>query len=141
MSLIALTERLDTGRNAARMLLLLIAITGAVIVGLLAMHSLNSHTADHAGSLTSAEHSDLVATSTLDQNAAADGCGDCGSHTPSMLLITCGLAILVALLIFTRPFWTRAVLATLPRPHPSPSLALQRPALPPSLSALCISRT
>ena len=39
MSLIALTDRLHAGRTVARTLLLLIAGTGAVIVGLLAMHS------------------------------------------------------------------------------------------------------
>ncbi|EIC06567.1 hypothetical protein E5344_10430 [Microbacterium laevaniformans] len=44
MSLIALTENLRAGRSMARTLLLLIALTGAVIVGLLAMHSLNTHT-------------------------------------------------------------------------------------------------
>ena len=49
MSLIALTEQLRAGRSMARTLLLLIALTGAVIVGLLAMHSLNTHTAAQAG--------------------------------------------------------------------------------------------
>ncbi len=45
MSLIALTDRVHTGRSMARTLLLLVAVTGAIIVGLLAMHSLNTHTA------------------------------------------------------------------------------------------------
>ena len=49
MSLIALTDRLHAGRTVARTLLLLIAVTGAVIVGLLAMHSLNAHTATDTG--------------------------------------------------------------------------------------------
>jgi hypothetical protein len=49
MSLIALTDRLRTGRTVARRLLLLIAVTGAIIVGLLAMHSLNAHTATDTG--------------------------------------------------------------------------------------------
>ena len=39
MSLIALPDRVHTGRSMARTLLLLVAVTGAIIVGLLAMHS------------------------------------------------------------------------------------------------------
>ena len=49
MSLIALTEHLRAGRSMARTLLLLIALTGAVIIGLLAMHSLNTHAAAESG--------------------------------------------------------------------------------------------
>ena len=44
MSMIALAQRLRPGpRGLGHSLLLLIAVTTAIIVGLLAMHSLNSH--------------------------------------------------------------------------------------------------
>lgn len=45
MSLIAFTRRLRAGRSTLRTVLLAVAVAGGVIVGLLAMHSLNMHTA------------------------------------------------------------------------------------------------
>ena len=81
MSLIALTDRLHAGRTVARTLLLLIAVTGAVIVGLLAMHSLNAHTATdtgHPASVTS-----TASTGSGDHHAGStatdEACADCGS--------------------------------------------------------------
>lgn len=79
MSLITLTDRLHASRSMARTLLLLIALTGAVIVGLLAMHSLNTHTAAQTG------HQATVATASVtvdDHHSGAtvtdEGCADCG---------------------------------------------------------------
>ena len=64
MSLIALTDRVHTGRSMARTLLLLVAVTGAIIVGLLAMHSLNTHTAtdtSHQTTATASATTDWIA--------------------------------------------------------------------------------
>jgi hypothetical protein len=144
MSLIALTDRLYAGRSMARTLLLLIAVTGAVIVGLLAMHSLNTHTASDTG------HQSTV---TAAASAGADGhhaaptatdeqCADCGSSHSDMLAMACVLALLVTLLLLAR---TRAALhwqSTSPDLRPvGTSSADQSPSRPPSLSTLCISRT
>lgn len=146
MSLIALTEQLRAGRSMARTLLLLIALTGAVIVGLLAMHSLNIHTtgetAHHA--TTPAEPSGMNA----DSHAAAttaveEACIDCGSDHSSMFAMACVLALLATVLLLTRPTAGHQVLALLPRPGPaaiSPP-GIPGPSHPPSLIALCISRT
>ncbi|MDJ1114109.1 DUF6153 family protein [Microbacterium dauci] len=145
MSLIALTDRLRTGRAVARTLLLLIAVTGAVIVGLLAMHSLNAHTATdtgHQATVTTAaaagagdHHSGATATD--------EPCADCGSGHSDMLAMACVLALLATVLLLIRPGAVRRWLSILPRPKPSVIAALTaRPALPPpSLTVLCISRT
>ena len=145
MSLIALTDRLHAGRTVARTLLLLIAVTGAVIVGLLAMHSLNAHTATdtgHPASVTS-----TASTGSGDHHAGStatdEACADCGSGHSDMLAMACVLALLATVLSLARPGAVRRWLSILPRPRPLAVSALfVRPALhPPSLTVLCISRT
>ncbi|SDH21900.1 DUF6153 family protein [Microbacterium pygmaeum] len=145
MSLIALTEQLRAGRSMARTLLLLIALTGAVIVGLLAMHSLNTHTAAETGhhATMAADPADM----STDSHAAAttavdDGCADCGSDHSSMFAMACVLALLATVLLLARPAAVRQWLALLPRPGPPVVSPPGIPGLrPPSLTALCISRT
>ena len=145
MSLIALTEHLRAGRSMARTLLLLIALIGAVIVGLLAMHSLHTHTAAETGHHASmaADSSGMSTDSHAAATAAVDhGCADCGSDHSSMFAMACVLALLATVLLLARPAAVRQWLALLPRPGPP---AVSPPVipdlLPPSLTALCISRT
>lgn len=145
MSLIALTDRVHTGRSMVRTLLLLVVITGAIIVGLLAMHSLNAHTATDAGHQTTATAS--AATGTGDHHtgttATDEPCADCGSGHCTMLAMACVLALLATVLLLVRPSAVMRWLSILPRPRPSVASALfTGPALrPPSLTVLCISRT
>ncbi|WP_438354667.1 DUF6153 family protein [Microbacterium sp. CJ88] len=145
MSLIELMERLRADRSMARTLLLLIALTGAVIVGLLAMHSLNTHTTAETGhqATMAADPSAMGTESHAGATAAVDdGCVDCGSDHSSMLAMACVLALLATVLLLARPAAVRHWLASLPRPGPP---AVSPPAIPglrpPSLTALCISRT
>ncbi|MFS0731907.1 DUF6153 family protein [Microbacterium sp. 1P10UB] len=149
MSLIALTEHLRAGRSMARTLLLLIALTGAVIIGLLAMHSLNTHTAAETG-----HHATMATMATTDPSgmstdshagataAVDDGCPDCGSDHSSMFAMACVLALLATVLLLARPTAVRQWLARFPRPGPP---AISPPGIPglrpPSLTVLCISRT
>lgn len=145
MSLIALTDRVHAGRSMARTLLLLIAVTGAIIVGLLAMHSLNAHTATDSSHQTAVTAS--ATTGTGDHHAgttaADEACADCGSGHSNMLAMACVLALLATVLLLVRPGAVMGWLSILPRPRPSVVSALFiRPALrPPSLTVLCISRT
>ena len=146
MSLIALTEQLRAGRSMVRTLQLLIVLTGAVIVGLLAMHSLNTHTtaetAHHATTATdpSAMSSDSHAALTT---AVEEACVECGSDHSSMFAMACILALLVTVLLLARASAGHRGLALLPRPGP-PKISppgISGRSHPPSLIALCISRT
>ncbi|HIE60936.1 MAG TPA: hypothetical protein EYQ02_04495 [Microbacterium sp.] len=145
MSLIALTDRVHTGRSMARTLLLLVAVTGAIIVGLLAMHSLNTHTATDTSHQTTATAS--ATTGAGDHHAGTtatdEPCADCGNGHSTMLAMACVLALLVTVLLLVRPGAAMRWLSILPRPRPSVASALfTGPALrPPSLTVLCISRT
>ena len=145
MSLIALTDRVHAGRSMARTLLLLVVITGAIIVGLLAMHSLNAHTATDSGHQPTVTAS--ATTGTGDHHAGAtatdEPCADCGSAHSTMLAMACVLALLATVLLLVRPCAVMRWLSILPRPRPSVVSALfTGPALrPPSLTVLCISRT
>ena len=145
MSLIALSERLHASRHLARTLLMLIAVTSAVIAGLLAMHSLNMHsTAGHAETHAAVEHGDSMMVPTdghTDQDAATE-CVDCGKGGSSgMLAMACVLALLVTLFVLGRVASFRRLLATLPRPQPPHTWARAQVFSSPSLAALCISRT
>lgn len=165
MSLIALTELLRAGRSMARTLMLLIALTGAVIVGLLAMHSLNIHTAaaetsnTHSVPAENSNHPSVAAensshpsvaaaasgTSTDDHHAgtaAADPCADCGTGHSGVITMACVLALLATVLLLARPVRAQQWLAVLARswaPAVGPLHTLG--SRPPSLSVLCISRT
>ncbi|MGU3643415.1 DUF6153 family protein [Microbacterium sp. C23T] len=150
MSMIVLAQRLRPGsRGLGSSLLLLIAVTAAIIAGLLAMHSLSSHTEPAALAAASSGHEHGVA---VDEHAAAavvgpgtvqpvtDGeCADCG-WLASMLAMGCVLALLIVSLLVFLPrvgiSWGAALRA-------GPAL-ISRAALlpqPPSLRVLCISRT
>ncbi|MFB7891758.1 DUF6153 family protein [Microbacterium sp. NPDC056044] len=145
MSLIALTDRLRTGRTVARRLLLLIAVTGAIIVGLLAMHSLNAHTATDTGHQATVTASAAAGAGDHHSGTTAtdEPCAECGSGHSDMLAMACVLALLATVLLLMRPGAVVRWLSILPRPKPSVLTALlTRPALrPPSLTVLCLSLT
>lgn len=144
MSLIALTERLRAGRSMRRTLLLMVAITTAVIAGLLAMHSLNTHAAAETGhhiTMTadmSAGGGDVAHAA----SAVEESCADCSSGHSDMLMMACVLALLAVVLLLARPSGARTWPSEWPRPGPAegprPGAADLRP---PSLTVLCISRT
>jgi len=145
MSMIALAQRLRPGpRGLGHSVLLLIAVTAAIIVGLLAMHSLNSHTETAAPAIASAMHEHGTAGPGVTDHGttqpATDGdCADCGGHA-SMLAMACVLALLIVSLLLFLPrvgiTWGAALRA-------GPTLIARATHLPrpPSLLVLCISRT
>lgn len=147
MSLIALTEHLRAGRSMARTLLLLIALTGAVIIGLLAMHSLNTHATAESGHHATTATDQATASVTGDAHAATtvsaeESCADCGTSHSGMLAMACVLALLATVLFLARPRGGQQWLALLPRPGPPTLPPPGVPGLhPPSLTVLCISRT
>lgn len=147
MSLIALTEHLRAGRSMARTLLLLIALTGAVIIGLLAMHSLNTHATAESGHHATMTTDAAVVGVTGDTHAAPtvsaeESCAECGTSHSGMLAMACVLALLATVLLVARARGGQQWFARLPRPGPP---ALPPPGVPglhpPSLTVLCISRT
>ncbi|WP_019178954.1 DUF6153 family protein [Microbacterium yannicii] len=144
MSLIALMDRIRAGRSMARTLLLLIALTAAVIAGLLAMHSLNSHATADTGHHTTVT---AAASATVEDHhtggpATDEPCADCGSGHADMLAMACVLALLATVLLFARPRAGLIQLSALPRPRPyGLGLRAEPDVPPPSLTALCISRT
>ncbi len=147
MSMIALTEHLRADRSMARTLLLLIALIGAVIIGLLAMHSLNTHATAESG------HHATMATDAAGASAVGDAhgattvsaeesCADCGTSHSGMLAMACVLALLATVLLLARPRGVQRGFALLPRPGPPAVPRAGSPGLhPPSLTVLCISRT
>lgn len=155
MSLIALAHQLRGQRAVTRTLLMMLAVVGAVIAGLLAMHSLNTHatTAGHGGTVAvsaepappSAHHDASPGTAAVNTTTAATdhaGCTDCGDDH-AMTWMACVLALLVSVILFARLRigWRITlrddVLAVI---HPR-SPASAHPVSPPSLTVLCISRT
>lgn len=153
--MIALTEWLSAGRSMVRSVLLVVTVTAAVLVGLLAMHAFNSHTGPETGpstSLSAAAVTDagLFAAGTgavgdhHTAHAAADEpCGDCGAGGHSdMLTMACVLALLATALLLTRPRSPSRWLSVLPRPTLLNARSSRRPvSRPPSLTVLCVSRT
>ncbi|OZD55605.1 hypothetical protein CH252_07055 [Rhodococcus sp. 06-1477-1B] len=149
MSLIAVAKQVRGPRTLTRTVLLLVAVTAAIIAGLLAMHSFNTHTTitGHAPAVSVA--ADVGAG--LDASAAAalaegpadhSGCADCGDDH-AMAWMACVLALLVSVIVLARlrARWRirvgeSAVQAVRARwPASAHSVA------PPSLTVLCISRT
>jgi hypothetical protein len=146
MSMIVLAQRLRPGpRGLGHSVLLLIAVTVAIIVGLLAMHSLNSHAetvAPAAAAPAMHEHGTAgpgVAVHGATQPTTDADCADCGGHA-SMLAIACVFALLIVSLLLSLPrvgiTWGAALRA-------GPVLIARATHLPrpPSLLVLCISRT
>lgn len=147
MSLITITEKLRTGRRAARTLLILLTVAGAVILGLLAMHSLNSHTGTHLEHQVTLEHADttpaaVVGAASADHDAAPGECTDCATGgSDAMFAMACVLALLVTLLTLIRPAGVGVGVIALPLRQPPSTPVTRSVSQPPSLTVLCISRT
>lgn len=122
-----------------RSVLLLIALTAALIVGLLAMHALSSPAA-HAEPAAAMSVQESGPAHGHDAPSTDTGCLDCGGHD-AMLAMVCVLALLVASLLFLLP---RAGLCwTVGLGRAGPLFTAGRAVLsrPPSLLVLCVSRT
>lgn len=124
----------------SRSVLLLIALTAALIVGLLAMHALSTPSA-HAEPTAAAVS--VAASGTAhghDAPPADDACPGCGEHD-AMLAMACVLALLVVSLLLLLP--RASVTWGVPLGRAGPIAVAGRAALsrPPSLLVLCISRT
>ncbi|MGC5225083.1 DUF6153 family protein [Micromonospora sp. DT81.3] len=142
MSMIALAQRLRPGpRRLGHSLLLLIAVTATIIIGLLAMHSLNSHTASPApGNGAVVAVHDLAPHDHGTAQPANDvHCADCGGHA-GMLAMACVLVLLAVSLLLLLPRlglpWGAAL-----RAGPIATVRAALPSRPPSLLVLCVSRT
>ena len=141
MSMIALAHHLRRSPGGLRRsVLLLIGVTAAIIVGLLAMHSLNSHTAPAEPTAVVSVHDANATDHGTTQPATEEHCSDCGGHT-SMLALTCVLAFLVVSLLLLLPRLGITRTSALRRAGPSPLSWVTPLSKPPSLLVLCISRT
>ena len=138
--MIALTRHLRRSpHRLGRSVLLLIVLTAALIVGLLAMHALTPPAGNASPAAAVSVH-EVGAAHGHDAPPADDGCPDCGGHD-AMLAMACVLALLVVSLLFLLPRAGISWGAVFGRAGPlmvAVQAALPRP---PSLLVLCISRT
>lgn len=151
MSLIAVAQQVRGPRTLTRTLLLLIAVSAAIIVGLLAMHSLNTHatttghgnTASVVGVAADVDSGhDVPAAAAVEAPVDHSDCADCvGDH--AMAWMACVLALLLSVIVLG---WLRARWRTPLRETVAHMVRARWPAAarfhpPPSLTVLCISRT
>ena len=138
--MIALAQHLRSSPyGLGRSVLLLIALTAALIVGLLAMHALNSPTA-HAEPAAAVSVHESGAAHDHDAPPTETGCPDCGGHD-AMLAMACVLALLVVSLLFLLPRTSVSWGGVFVRAGPLFVAGPAALARPPSLLVLCISRT
>lgn len=128
-----------------RRVVLLVALVGAVVVGLLAMHTLSEHltAAVNTTEALSEHHHYAESTGSMHAHEGAAPCvGDCGdAPLHSMAVMGCVLALLI-LLVIVAPGAAPGG-GTEPRRQSRPSLRAEPspPPHPPDLALLCISRT
>lgn len=138
--MIALAQQLRRSPyGLGRSVLLLIALTAALIVGLLAMHALTAPTA-HAEPAAAVSVQETGTAHGHDAPPADDGCPDCGGHE-AMLAMACVLALLVVSLLFLLPRAGISWGVVFGRAGPLFIAGRAVPSRPPSLLVLCISRT
>ena len=135
-----------------RGVLLAILLVAAVIVGLLAMHTLNLHGTAAADSPASMTMSAAAAPGTAhhdtagahDSGAPADdrsmSCAGCAGDDHLGMATLCVLALLLILLLVIPPHALRGWASATLRPHLIETLTARAPRAP-SLHVLCISRT
>lgn len=152
MSLIAVAQPVRGPRTLTRTLLLLVVVTAAIIVGLLAMHSLNTHatTTGHASAATatsvttdaSSHHDAPTAANPAGAAADTSACADCGDDH-AMAWMACVLALLVSVILLARLRigWRTPARDDVLRAVQARWPASAHTVLPPSLTVLCISRT
>ncbi|WP_294180687.1 DUF6153 family protein [uncultured Schumannella sp.] len=133
-------------RSATHRLIFAFVIASAVIVGLLAMHSVAAST-DHAdvGSTVASVQADAEI-SAHGTTTSGDHCAGACSAAPSdpahsMVLMVCALALVVAALALVAPALLTRHASSVLRPTSAPQDLRARFAPPPSLVALSISRT
>lgn len=128
-----------------RRIVLLVALVGAVVVGLLAMHTLSEHPtgAVSAPMVTSEHHHAGSTVSSHAHEGVApcndDGCGGGSLHT--MAAIGCVLALLILLVIVAPRTAPRGGADPREQSGPLPRAELPARSHPPDLAVLCISRT
>ena len=145
MSLYALNRALLSQTLVWRRLLVIVAAIVAIVGGLLAMHSFSTHT-DHSASVVAADVAHELGAAHAGEastHAAQHECTDAGCQPGHSAEVTaCLLALLVAtifLVIRDIPGRTlRLLIVALARRR---RVAEVRAPRPPSLVALCISRT
>lgn len=139
--MIALAQHLRRSPSGlGRSVLLFIALTAALIFGLLAMHALNGPTSHIEPPAAVSVHDAASGSHSSDAPASDDGCPDCGGHE-AMFAMACmfALAVVSLLLLIPRsgvtwggehgPTWILSIIGRVARSRP------------PSLLVLCISRT
>ena len=145
MSLSALRRALQPRRLLWRNLLVSLVAVTAIVVGLLTMHSL---TLEHGGgssivsSSTTGDHHDATMVADHSAVGTADSCGDPCAPGHSMTVMACVLALLISVLLVgaVRMITAGSPIRTRFTALVERAAALPLPA-PPSLHALCISRT
>ncbi|MFD1716140.1 DUF6153 family protein [Amnibacterium flavum] len=145
MSMISTRAALRPKATAARTILLPLLAVVALLLGLLAMHSLNLDTAHAAMPAGGTAHAEAHLTMPAGSDEHVGDCGNDCAPEHSMLTMACVLALLVGSALIAgaavRSFrntsapWRVAPLAGLP------ALAVLIPPKPPSLLVLSISRT
>ena len=147
MSLIVVEQQVRGSRT--RMFVVLIGAIAAIIAGLLAMHSLNTHGMPAGHSDVFSTGGDPVAdgghhhiTADAVVPAAAPACADCGDDH-QMAWAACVLALLVGVIVWgsRRARWRIPSRATASRAFPGTWSVGASRLPPPSLVVLCISRT
>ncbi|CAN7547250.1 MULTISPECIES: DUF6153 family protein [Microbacterium] len=139
--MIALAQHLRRSPyGLGRSVLLLIALTAALIIGLLAMHAMSSVTSHTTPAVTAVSMHEMDTAHGDAIQPVEEGCADCGGHE-AMLAMACVLALLVVSVLFLLPRTGLTWVAPLRRA--GPLMVAGRGALsrPPSLLVLCVSRT
>ncbi|MDX2377573.1 DUF6153 family protein [Microbacterium sp. LRZ72] len=138
--MIALAQQLRRSPSGlGRSVLLLIALTAALIVGLLAMHALGAPTAN-AEPAAAVSVQEAGAAHGHDAPPADGICPDCGGHE-AMLAMTCVVALLIVSLLFLVPRAGVSWGVVFGRAGPLMVAGRVAVSRPPSLLVLCISRT
>ncbi len=145
MSLADLREAVQPQSALMRRMLLTVSAVGAIIIGILAMHSLStdSHHSASSGAISASasHHPDTTAASEANSPVVETTCGAGCELDPAMTIAECILALLIVLIVLAPPgsrqVWVRMLLGPI-RIVPDGALADRRP---PSLQLLAISRT
>lgn len=152
MASVAATRTGRGSHSVFRGVVLGVLLVAAVIVGLLAMHTLNLHgtaAAEAPASMSMAasepahaSHSPATAAASGDaQSERSVSCAGCSADDHSGMAMICVLALLLAMLLLIPPGVLRRGPGTVLR-TPLAEVVLARLApRPPSLHVLCISRT
>ncbi|WP_282836799.1 DUF6153 family protein [Microbacterium flavum] len=101
--MIALAQHLRRSPyGLGRSVLLLIALTAALIIGLLAMHAMSSVTSHTTPAVTAVSMHEMDTAHGDAIQPVEEGCADCGGHE-AMLAMACVLALLVVSVLFLLP--------------------------------------